>query len=225
MEQQNSTLDDLTSPVSTENTVDVSQRWPLELEVRVVDFLSKYTVRGVLEGFTPGEVTILLDEPVSEQRLVTVDMNSFSFDGHTLFCRPRQSQFEAHVSIDDVDTNGLRRAPRFPVRLPAQLFPSHTEPMAITIVDISADGLGIELPVPVETGQPIAVVTGPVFVFAIVRHCRQLSEGVFRAGAEMNHLFQKNVELPEEASPRSNFVQNILGKRFQKRGGLTPAWR
>src|ERR1700744_4646200 len=120
---------------------------PLNLDVRVVDFLSSYTVRGVLEGFTPGEVTISTGEPVDEQRMVTVQLSSFSFEGHTLYCRPRGDRFEVHISVDDVEANGLRRAPRFPVKLSAELFLPLAEPVAVTIVDISSDGLGIELPV------------------------------------------------------------------------------
>ena len=191
---------------------------PLNLQVQVVDFLSGYAVRGVLQGFTPGEVTISVGEPVDEQRMVTVQLNSFSFEGQTLFCGPRDNQFEVHISIDDVEANGLRRAPRFPVKLSAELSLPRAEPVPVTIVDISSDGLGIELPVSVETGQPIAVTTGSVFVFATIRHCRQLSEGLFRAGAEMHHLFQRSVEIPADA-PRLTFLQRAWGRRTLKEMG------
>jgi hypothetical protein len=196
-----------------------SRRWPLGLEVRLVDFLSSYTVHGILEGFTPGEVSILLNEAVSEQRIVSLHLNSFTFEGHTLYCRPRQDQFEVHISIDDAETTGLRRAPRFPVEVPAALLLAHGA-VAMTIVDISSDGLGLKLPVPLEPDQPIAVATESVFVFAIVRHCRQLSEGVFRAGAEMHHLLERHVELPKD-SPRSNFLQKLLGSRYRKGAGFS----
>jgi hypothetical protein len=221
-------LDDSAGVANTQDPLEnVSPRWPLELDVQVVDFVSGYTVCGVLETFTPGEVAILLNEHVSEQRSVTVEMNPFVFDGHTLYCQPRKDKFEVHISIDDVEHSGLRRSPRFPVKLPAQLLLPHAEPVTITIVDISSDGLGIELPVPVETGQPIAVTNGSVFIFAIVRHCRQLSEGIFRAGAEMHHLFQGPAEPPKDR-PRSNILQRVLGKRLGKQlslpsnPGLTP---
>ena len=109
----------------------------------MVDFpLQLHCPYGLLEGFTPGEVTILLNEPIDEQRMVSVRLNSFTFEGHTLYCRPKQNQFEAHVSIDDIEENGLRRAPRFPVNLPAQLFLSQAEPLAITIIDISSARAG-----------------------------------------------------------------------------------
>jgi len=227
MEQQNNdlALNDFASVANTEVALDnVSHSVPLQLEVQVVDFVSNYAVRGLLEGFTPGEVTILLNEPISEQRMVSVRLNSFAFEGQTLYCRPRQNQFEAHISIDDVEANGLRIAPRFPVNLPAQLFLSQTEPISITIIDISSAGLGIELPVSVEFGQPIAVASGSVFVFAIIRHCRQLSEGMFRAGAEMHHLLQKEIDVTTD-TPRSNFLQKVLRKRSPKGADLTLAWR
>src|ERR1700733_13050809 len=99
MEQE----DSLTSPLAMmdDSAGSLCTYKPLDLEVQVVDFLSSYTVRGVLEGFTPGEVTILVGEPVDEQRMVTVRLNSFSFEGQTLYCGPRADQFEVHISIDD----------------------------------------------------------------------------------------------------------------------------
>jgi hypothetical protein len=195
------------------------RHWPLGLEVRLVDFLSSYAVQGILEGFTPGEVSILLNEAVSEQRMVTLHLNSFVFEGHTLYCRPRQDQFEVHISIDDAETTGLRRAPRFPVEVPAALLLAHGA-VAMTIVDISSDGLGLKLPVALEPDQPIAVATESVFVFAIIRHCRQVSEGVFRAGAEMHHLLERHVELPKD-SPRSNVLQKLFGRRHRKGAGFS----
>jgi hypothetical protein len=217
-----SAMNDFASLPGTEDTPDgPSQHWPLSFDVQLVDFLSNYTIRGVLESFTPGEVSILLDEPVSEQRTVFVHINSFVFEGHTLYCQPQQDRYETHVSINDVDGSGIRRTPRFPVNLPARLFLSDANPVAIRILDISRDGLGIESPVPVDAGQAIAVECGPVFVFAVVRHQRQLSDGLFRAGAEMHHLFEMNVDLPADA-PRLTLLQRIRGKRSEKAGTCNP---
>ena len=201
----------------------LSQHWILELRVQVVDFLSNYRVCGVLEGFTPGEVAILLDEPVSEQRAVTVHLNSFTFEGQTLYCRPRGDRCEAHISIDDAEGTGLRKAPRFPVKLSAQLLSPNADPIAITILDISHDGLGVELPVPLETDQAIVVECGTVLVFGVVRHCRELSEGLFRAGAEMHHVLERNVDLPTSV-PRLTFLQRAWGRRTQE-GAATQSRR
>lgn len=187
--------------------------WGLGLEVQVVDFLSGYTVPGRLESFTPGEVTVLLNEPVSEQRTVSVQLNSFAFEGETLYCGVRQSGYEVHISIDDADQAGLRRSPRFPVNFSGQLFAAHASPVPTTIVDISRDGLGIEVPVQLEPGQPIGVSTGSVFVFATVRHCRPAPQGLFRAGVEMHHLFEMPSK-PAAEPAGTGILRKVWGKRF-----------
>jgi len=196
---------------------DSTPSWNIELavEVDVLDVLSGYSVLGVLQGFTPGEVMVSLGKALSKQRDVVVRFNSFAFEGQTLYCQSRRTRYEAHITIDDVEETGLRRAPRFPVKLPAQLFPPYGGPVAITIVDISSDGLGIELPVTVEMGQALALASESVFVFAIVRHCRQVSDGVFRAGVEMQHLFEKSTDIPVEES-RSGFLGRVWCRRPSK---------
>jgi hypothetical protein len=161
--------------------------------VRAIDPLSGYAIEGILEGFTPGEVTVSLAERMSEQRTVAVHLDSFSFIGETLCCHPRLTQFEAHISIDDTAKTGLRRAPRFPIPIPGHMFPSRAVPVEITVVDNSSDGLGIESPVSLEAGQAIAIASASVFIFAGVRYCRRLGEASFRACCEMHHLFERPV--------------------------------
>jgi hypothetical protein len=85
----------------------------------------------------------------------------------------------------------------------------------ITIVDLSSDGLGFESPVSVETGQSIAVASDSVFVFAVVRHCRPLSDGLFRAGVQIQHLFEKAIDVPIHLTGR-RFLGAVWGKRLSK---------
>jgi hypothetical protein len=201
---------ELADPPGLEETSNSSRHWDFAVEVRVVDLLSGYAVGGILEGFTPGEVTISLTERVSEQRTVAVHLDCFSFIGETLCCQPRLSQFEVHISIDDTAKTGLRRAPRFPVGIPGRMFRSFAILAEIMIVDISRDGLGIESPVPLEAGQPIAIATESVFVFAGVRYCRQVGEALFRAGCEMHHLFERPARPPADPV-RSSLLKKIGG--------------
>jgi hypothetical protein len=207
----NETLERLDEQAGGEQPED-TREWRFGLQVRVADFLSGFTVAGILEGFTPGEVTVSLPERMSEQREVRVHLNSFVFDGETLYCQLKDGRYEAHITIDDVEETGLRSARRFPVRLPARMFPPHGSPVDIAIVDISGDGLGIELAVPVEVGQPIAIANGSAFVFAVVAHCRPVAEGVFRAGVEMQHVFERCAEVPV-AESRSGLLGRVFGKR------------
>jgi hypothetical protein len=87
---------------------------------------------------------------------------------------------------------------------------SDAEPVSGTIRDISRDGLGIESPLALEPGQPIAIASEPAFVFAVVRYCNPFQGGRFRAGVEMHHLFQK----PE---PQVNHLHpNVLGDLWRK---------
>jgi hypothetical protein len=202
-------------PVTDEPRIP-SDQWALQLEVQVVDFLSGYSISGVLESFTPGEVTVMLNEPLSEQRTVSVRLNSFVFEGETLYCGPRSGGYEAHISISDAGQNGMRRSPRFPVNFPGQLFSAQASAVSITIVDISRDGLGVDVPVALDPGQPIAVSTGSVFVFAIVRHCRPVPHGLYRAGVEMHHLFETSTQAPAEP-PGAGILRKVWGKHFSQR--------
>jgi PilZ domain len=173
----------------------------LQLRVRIVDVLSNYTIPGLIFGFTPGEVAILVDEPMSDDRTVAVHLDSCSFEGQVLYCAPYENRYETHISIDDTERTGLRRAPRFPVTVPAELILPEGDPVAITIRDISRDGMGLESPLALRPGQPVAISSAPAFVFAVVRHCEQLPEGKFRAGVEMHHLFERPVPPSEPAKP------------------------
>jgi hypothetical protein len=184
----------------------------LGLKVQVVDFLSGYTVRGVLESFTPGEVTIQVEEMIPEQRSATVQFDSFVFQGETLYCRAKGARYEAHITIG-ASENGMRTGPRFPIKLAGQVFPPESGPVAITIVDVSRDGLGIELPMFVEPGQPIAIATGNVFVFATVCYCRRLSDGVFRAGVEIEHVLEKPC-LPDPTDLSTGMMSRVFRRRL-----------
>jgi hypothetical protein len=186
----------------------------LKIPVRVIDILSNYTVLGLLVGFTPGEVAVLVDEPLSEARTVEIRLNSFSFEGQVLYCGRSEPHFETHISIDDIEGAGLRKAPRFPVALSAELLSPDGVPVPIVIRDISRDGMGLESPVAVEVGQPIAIASGPAFVFAIVRHCQPISGGRFRTGVEMHHLFERP-EPPVDAAPRG-LLGRLNSKWFTK---------
>jgi hypothetical protein len=205
--------------VETDSPLPISNGKLPRIDVRLVDVLSNYAVSGVLVGFTPGEVAILVNERLSEERTVAVHLNSFSFEGQTLYCGPKEDHYEVHVSIDDIEGAGLRKSPRFPVTIPAELLRGDGGPVRITIRDISRDGMGIESPLALEYGQAIAVASGPAFVFAVVRYCRPMPGGMFRAGVEMHHLFERPPE-PTIEPPTHGFLRGLWGKCFSRRPGL-----
>jgi hypothetical protein len=170
-------------------------------------------VAAVMQDFTPGEVILLLDDPIAPGTQVAVQVDTSAFHGEILFCKPSGERWEAHVSFDDADEIGLRRTPRFPVRIPARVFATTSDaPMEGTIVDISGEGVGIELPQSVAVAASIVVQSEETMALGEVRHCRGLSSGLFRVGVLLHHIIKRDREL-EKASAESSWI-NKLGARF-----------
>ncbi len=191
----------------------------LQMEARVTSTTWEIGLSAVVQDFTPGEVILLLDDQVGEGTHVTVQLNTCSFDGVILFCSPSGGRYEAHVSFDDVDATGLRRTPRFPVSIPAKVFSSTSEvPLQGQIVDVSGEGLGIELAVPLPKQTNIAVQSEENTALGVVRHCRELSAGVFRTGVQLHHIVRKDPELEKAESG----WMNKLGVRFGRKKAERP---
>ena len=188
----------------------------LQIEARVTAPTWEIGMSAVVEDFAPGAVMLLLDDKVAAGTHVTIQLNTCSFTGDILFCEPRGSRYEAHVSFDDADSSGLRRSPRFPVSIPARVF-SHTSDVALEgkIVDISGEGLGIELAVALPLKSNIAVQSEENTALGEVRFCRELPSGIFRVGVQLHHILKKDPEL-EKAAAESGWM-NKLGARFGRK--------
>ncbi len=171
-----------------------SLRRGFQLEARVTAPTWEIGLSALVQDFTPGEVILLLDDQIEPGTHITVQINDCSFAGDILFCAPRGSRYEAHVTFDDVDATGLRRTPRFPVSIPARVFSLMIDPLEGSIVDVSGEGL--------------------------VRHCRKLPSGVFRAGVQLHHIVGKDPDL-EKASAESGWM-NKLGARFGRKKAERP---
>lgn len=193
----------------------------LQMEARVTAPTWEIGLSAILQDFTPGEVILLLDDKIASGTQVAVQLNSCCFAGEILFCEPSGSRWEAHVSVDDVDAMGLRRTPRFPVTIPARAFSSATAvPLEGRIIDVSGEGLGIELPVALPMQCTIAVQSGETTALGVVRHSREISSGLFRTGVQLHHILRKDAEL-EKASAESSWM-NKLGVRLGRKKAERP---
>jgi hypothetical protein len=193
----------------------------LQMEARVTAPTWEIGLSAVVQDFTPGEVILMLDDQIAAGTRVTIQLNTASFTGDILFCAPSGSGFEAHVSFDDVDATGLRRTPRFPVSIPARVFSSAGDiPLEGKIVDVSGEGLGIELATPLPMQTNIAVQSEENIALGVVRHCREISSGLFRAGVQLHHIVRKDPDL-EKASAESGWI-NKLGARFGRKKAERP---
>jgi len=170
---------------------------------------------GVITELALGEAKMMIEGLISLGTVVTFAINDFKFDGHILFCERRGQQYEVHVSIDDSDESGLRRTPRFPVNIAGRVSAASLEsPVAATIVDISGDGLGLDLPVPLQVQSIVSIESESNVAFGVVRYSREVSPGRVRAGVQLHHIIRRG-QAPEPAAARgrTGFMARV-GARF-----------
>lgn len=206
------------SPEKAQIDVSASAGEPsVGLEVWVKSPTWEVGVGAVLQDFTPGEVILLMDGAIAAKTLVAVQVNTCSFQGEILYCKPRGGRWEAHVSFDDADSSGLRRSPRFPVRIPARLFARGSGgPVEAMILDISGEGLGVEMGCAVPVQANVAVQSEEAVALGEVRHCRQVGPGVFRAGILMQHIMKRDGELVRAAAESGWMSRLGLGRKKGK---------
>src|ERR1700686_2967639 len=141
----------------------------MNLAVSLTPFLSEVSIAGVIQDFTPGEVSVLLEEFVPVGHSVAVKFRNATFNGEVLYSHPKESRYQTNIRIMDTAETGLRSTPRFSVRLPARVFAeSLSDLIPITIIDISGAGLGLELPAPLSVGEPVAVASEMNIAFGVV---------------------------------------------------------
>jgi len=164
----------------------------MTLAISLTPFSSSIAIPGEIQDFTPGEVSVLLEQFVPVGSSVALKFKNATFDGEVLYCQPKEGQYQTNIRFTDSAESGLRTTPRFSVKLPAQVFARNSSaPMPATIIDISGAGLGLELPFPLSVGDPVAVESEVNIAFGVVRHCREHVKNIFRAGIQLHHVIQK----------------------------------
>lgn len=186
----------------------------LQMKARLTAPTWEIGLSAVVYDCTPGEVILLLDDEIAAGTRVTVQLNTSSFVGDIVFCKPSGTRYEAHVSFEDLDAIGMRRTPRFPVNIPARIFTSASDgPMDAKIVDVSGEGVGIELPSAIPLQSSIVVQSEENTALGEVRHCRQLSSGRFRAGVQLHHILKKDPDLAKASGWMDKLGARLGGKK------------
>jgi len=199
------------TPDKTEDQANLPGRG-LQLEARVTSPTWGIGLPATVYDFAPGEVVLMMDDFVNAGTPVTIQVNTWSFNGEILYCKRSGTRNEAHVSFDDAEASGLRRTPRFPVSLPARIFTAASDlPLEGRVVDISGEGLGIELSVALPVQSNIAIQTEENIALGEVRHCRRLPSGLFRAGAQLHHIIKKDPGLVK-AAEETGWMGKLLGR-------------
>ena len=174
---------------------DTAERLPtigLNLPASVTNPTLGLEKTGVVKDFTASQAVIVLETHISPGTSVYVAIKTFAFDGEVLSCEQCDDRFEAHIYVNDSVEASSRRSLRFPVRLSASVVATGVAaPIPATIVDISGEGLGIDLPVHFAEESIIAVESEGNLAFGIVRYARQLPEGGFRIGVRVFRILPK----------------------------------
>jgi len=169
----------------------------LNLAVSVTSPGWKVGITAVIKDFKPSEAIIAVDSLISPGTAVNVAIDAFAFNGEVLYCERRGARYEAHVYRSDTDKAGSRRTPRFPVQIPGRVFaPGRATPIPVTIVDISGEGLGIELASHLPTAKTVAVESESNVAFGIVRFSRRLSKDRVRVGVLLHQIIRKQAAVP-----------------------------
>jgi hypothetical protein len=176
----------------TFDTLVLGKTQGFNLAVAITNASWGVAMAGTFQDFAPGEAKVVLEGLVSPGTLVDVQIGSCGFSGEVLFCERRAAGFETHISISDFDETGLRRTPRFPVTLPCVVSSGSLEgPANATILDISGDGLGIEVSAQIPTNSTIAVESESNVALGIVRYSREISPASCRIGVQLHHIVNK----------------------------------
>lgn len=189
---------------------ETGRRFGLNLVAFVTNAAWGAGMSAIVEDFTPGEATLILEGVVSQGTSVKVRIRDFAFEGEILYCEKRGDQYEAHVSIDDLDEMGLRRTPRFPLSFPALVSAAgFVGPLPATIVDVSGDGFGMEMSAALLYDTPIAVESDSNIALGIVRYCQEIPVGKFRVGVQLHHIVKRE-KRPVSTNLRSGLITNLL---------------
>ena len=182
----------------------------MNLAIRLTPFSTSMSFMGVLHDFTPGEVSLLLSEFVPVGTSVAVTFKDATFEGEILYCEPKDGQYQTNVGFRDSAESGMRRAPRFTVKLSGEVFARNSsDPFPAIITDISGNGLGVDVPLSLAAGEPIVVGSAMNIAFGVVRYCRERSEDIFHVGVELHHVIEKSPGVKEAHGTLKRFAKMI----------------
>lgn len=169
-----------------------------------VDVLVKTTdssLVGFVQDIRTNALSITIKQPLVEGSAVSIEFGSECRDGEIVSCRRHGSRYEACVVVPNKKESDLRLAERFPITLEVVICSDSLESqMDAVVVDMSAQGMGLETSVALKTGEIVTVESSSNIAFGIVRYCSALPGGPFRAGVEVFHVMLKETEDAANAS-------------------------
>jgi hypothetical protein len=173
------------------NTASV-QSSGLHLPVQIAIPGTLAVMSGFIEEISLGAASLVSEGPIDQETVIRITRNDATLDGEVIWCRPDTACYRMNVLVYDGDESGKRRAPRFPVELKAHVHVKGTnETIKGQIVDVSSDGLGLEVPISLRIDETTAIETESCITFGLVRYCRRTKADVYRIGIAMQNVMPK----------------------------------
>jgi hypothetical protein len=153
---------------------------------------SRARVAGIIHDIQPRGLLILVKQPLAEGS-VSVEFGAVARYAKIVSCQPKQGKYELSVVLANINKRDLRGTERYPLTQEVQIHAAGLdEPLAAKVVDLSMQGVGLELVVPLEPDEIITMEGNSSLGFGIVRHCTPLVDGRFQVGVEIFHVMRKD---------------------------------
>jgi len=160
--------------------------------IAVLITTSRARVAGIIHDIQPHGLSIHVKQPLAEGS-VSVEFGAVARYAEIVSCQPKAGKYELTVVLANINKRDLRGTERYPLTQEVQVQAASLDsPLAATVVDLSMDGVGLELVAPLESGEIITMEGDSSVGFGIVRHCTPLVDGRFQVGAEIFHVMPKD---------------------------------
>lgn len=177
---------------------------------------SRHSISGEIWSASEGFLRLLLRLPVEVPDRLEMSIDGCDVSGEVVFCQPCPGGYNVGVQL--LDGNSARREPRFPVDLPAVLTVVGSAGLSgaiIRVADVSASGVGLFGPEPVEIGACVEIKLDLGILFGEVRYCQMDEDKQFRIGVAIYHMLARNndVKAPKSASSRFRWLRRAAAHR------------
>ena len=163
---------------------------------------------GIIQEIKTQALSIAVKQPLKVGSSVSVEFGSECRNGGIISCRQTGSTYETCVVMENRKAADRRVDERFPVtqevRILADSLGSQTNAL---VVDLSRQGMGLEIPTPLKLKETVAIETASNEAFGIVRHCKELPGGNYHAGVEIFNVMPKE---PGESSRKPSVLERLF---------------
>ncbi len=186
---------------------------PLPVQLRLMDEKLEELPAQIL-GVRGGLFQVRSPAYVRRKRAFEMVCAQHRILARVVFCSPEATGMY-RLGARMVRDEDQRREVRFPADTSAKLLVGGSIPTVVRVVDVSASGLGLELPVSIPVGAAVSVDLGLGVVSGEIRHCTNCSSK-FRVGMHLHEFVPSpGAEPLRKASVMHRFLHAIQERQLR----------